>query len=613
MIEQLNKLRPLFSRRDKLKYLVMFAMMGVGALLEVVGISAVPAFIATLAVPEEVRALPYADVVLGALGITTPTQLVVAGAIAFIVVFALRAAYLIFLTYVRIRMTEHHRVRIARKLFDAYMRAPYEFHLGRNTAELLRNVNSETKSIITGIINPILSLSLNAMMTIGIVGVLIYATPWSALVAVVVVGGGGWLFLRTVRDRMKRYGKAARTERKKSIQAVNQGLGGFMDARVLGVESTLIEDFHESIARFARYNRFKQFVGSLSNPLLEFIAVAGLMLVVLAMVVTGTNLQSMVPMLGLFGAAIVRLRGSVGAITSQASQLGYNMASVDAVVDDLNLLQDMTEKRLLPEAQSPEAQQTSRSGAEAKHTLPLQDSLRLEQVSYTYPNAEQPALRDINLRIEPGESVGLVGATGSGKTTLVNVLLGLLAPQEGRILADGVNIHSDVRAWQNHLGYIPQNIFLLDDSIRQNVAFGVSDEDIDDDRVWNALYAAQIGDFVMDELPDGIDTFVGERGARLSGGQRQRVGLARAIYHNPDILVMDEATSALDNETESLVMEALDNLKDDRTFIMIAHRLSTVKSCDQLFYLDHGRIKARGTYDELCAEHYDFRRMAQVA
>jgi ATP-binding cassette subfamily C protein len=608
MIKQLNKLRPLFSRRDKLKYLAVFGLMGVGALLEVVGIGAVPAFIATLAVPEEVRALPYADTVLDALGITTPTQLVVAGAIAFILIFAFRAAYLIFLSYVQIRMTEHHRVRIARKLFDAYMRAPYEFHLGRNTAELLRNVNSETKSIITGIINPLLTMSLNAMMTIGIIGVLVYATPWSALVAVVIVGGGGWLFLQLVRERMKRYGKAARTERKKSIQAVNQGLGGFMDARVLGVETTLIEDFHQSIARFARYNRFKQFVGSLSNPLLEFIAVAGLMLVVLAMVITGNNLQSMVPLLGLFGAAIVRLRGSVSAITGQASQLGYNMASVDAVVDDLKLLQDMNEKRLLPEAN-----RNGRSGSPSSEKLPLRNRLQLEQVSYTYPNAEQPALRDINLSIEPGQSVGLVGATGSGKTTLVNVLLGLLAPQDGQVLVDGVNIHSDVRAWQNNLGYIPQNIFLLDDSIRRNVAFGVSDEDIDDDRVWNALYAAQIGGFVMEELPDGIDTFVGERGARLSGGQRQRVGLARAIYHNPDVLVMDEATSALDNETESLVMEALDNLKDDRTFIMIAHRLSTVKSCDQLFYLDQGRIKARGTYEELCAEHHDFRRMAQVA
>ena len=346
MLKQLNKLRPLFSRKDKLKYGGMLGLMGVGALLEVAGIGAVPAFIATLAVPDKVRALPYAEEVLGFLGITTGTELVIWGAVGLIVVFALRAAYLIFLSYAQIRMTEHHRVRIADMLFEAYMKAPYEFHLGRNTAELLRNVNSETKSIITGIINPILTLTLNGMMTICIIALLVYATPWSGLVAVAIVGGGSWLFLHLVRDKMKRYGKEARTERKKSIQAVNQGLGGFMDARVLGVEGSLVKDFRDSIARFARYNRFRQFIGSLSNPLLEFIAVAGLMLVVLSMVLVGMELQNMVPMLGLFGAAIVRLRSSVGSITGQASQLGYNMASVDAVVDDLEMLKQDADKQI---------------------------------------------------------------------------------------------------------------------------------------------------------------------------------------------------------------------------------------------------------------------------
>jgi ATP-binding cassette subfamily C protein len=195
----------------------------------------------------------------------------------------------------------------------------------------------------------------------------------------------------------------------------------------------------------------------------------------------------------------------------------------------------------------------------------------------------------------------------------VNVLLGLLEPQEGRLLTDGVDVHTDLRAWQDYLGYIPQSIFLLDDTIRRNVAFGVPDDEIDDEQVWEALYAAQVGDFIMNELPDGIQTMVGENGVRLSGGQRQRVGLARAIYHNPDVLVMDEATSDLDNETEHHVMQALDDLKTDRTFVMIAHRLRTVQDCDRLFFMKKGRVVARGTYEELCATREDFRQMAQVA
>jgi ATP-binding cassette subfamily C protein len=609
MIEKINKLRPLFSRWDKLQYGGLLVMMGFGAVLEMVGIGAVPAFISTLAAPDKVREFPGVEPVLNTFGITTARELVISGAIGFILIFTIRAGFLILLKYVRYRLTERHRVRLGRLLFTKYMQAPYEFHLGRNTAELLRNVNSETRKIISGVINPVLSLILNSMMTVGIAAILIAATPWAALGAIVGVGGGGWLFLWSVKKKMSEYGKKARTERKKAIQAVNQGLGGFRPARILGVEDALIDDFYQSIARYAEVERYKKFVSGLGNPLLEYIAVVGLMLLVLALVIVGTDLTTMVPLLGLLGAAIVRLRGTVGGITSTLNGLRYNMASVDAVLGDLRALDTLDHEAVsLPDNEF-------QNGTASKSVAPLsfEQVLRFDGVTYTYPNADEPALRDIDLSIEQGQSVGLVGATGSGKTTLVNVLLGLLQPQEGRILADGVDVHTDLRAWQDHLGYIPQSIYLLDDTIRRNVAFGVPDGEIDDEKVWEALYAAQVGNFVMDELADGIETVVGEDGVRLSGGQRQRVGLARAIYHDPDVLVMDEATSDLDNETESRVMDALNNLKENRTFVMIAHRLSTVRDCDQLFFLKKGRIVARGTYEELCAARKDFREMAQVA
>jgi ATP-binding cassette subfamily C protein len=608
MIEKINKLRPLFSQRDKLQYAGLLVMMGFGAVLEMIGIGAVPAFISTLASPDKVRNFPGVEPVLDTLGITTNKELVIWGAIGFILIFTIRVGYLILLRYVRIRLTERHRVRLGRLLFTRYMKAPYEFHLGRNTAELLRNVESETKNIISGVINPVLKLILNGLMTISIAGLLIATTPWAAMAAIGGVGGGAWLFLRMVQEKMGKYGKEARTERKKAIQAVNQGLAAFRVARVLGVEGSLIDDFHKSIARYAKLQRYKGVISSLGNPLLEYIAVAGLMLLVLAMVAVGTDLTAMVPLLGLFGAAIVRLRGTIGAITGMLNTLQFNMASVDAVVGDLRALDGLGHEAVaLPEATQNGA--TSRSGTD----LSFKQELRFEDVTYAYPNTDEPALQSIDLSIEPGQSVGLVGATGSGKTTLVNVLLGLLEPRDGRILADGVNVRSNLRAWRDYLGYIPQSIFLLDDTIRRNVAFGVPEEEIDDDKVWEALYAAQVGTFVMNELGDGIDAMVGENGVRLSGGQRQRVGLARAIYHNPDVLVMDEATSDLDNETEHRVMEALDDLKANRTFITIAHRLSTVQGCDRLFFMKKGRVAARGTYKELCATREDFREMAQVA
>lgn len=610
MIKKISTLRPLFSRTDKLQYAGLLAMMGIGAVLEMVGIGAVPAFISTLAAPEEVRDFPGVEPVLNALGITTGRELVIWGAVGFIAIFTIRAGFLILLRYVRIRLTERHRVRLARMLFTRYMKAPYEFHLGRNTAELLRNVNTETKNILTGVINPILQLVLNGMMTVCIALLLIVATPWAALGAIIGVGGGGWLFLQTVQEKMGKYGEKARTERKKAIQAVNQGLGGFRDARVIGVEGSLIDDFGGSVSRFAELERYKKFISGLGNPLLEYIAVLGLMLLVLVMVLVGTDLTKMVPLLGLFGAAIVRLRATIGAITNTLNTLQYNMASVDAVLGDLRALDDLSSEAVA----LTEAGRRNGSASEPEATsLSFEQSLQFDGVTYTYPNAGEPALRDIDLSVKPGESVGLVGATGSGKTTLVNVLLGLLRPQQGRILVDGMDVHNNLRVWQDHLGYIPQSIFLLDDTIRRNVAFGVPEDEIDSDQVWEALYAAQVGTFVMDELEDGIETVVGEDGVRLSGGQRQRVGLARAIYHNPDVLVMDEATSDLDNETESQVMGALNDLKEDRTFITIAHRLSTVQNCDRLFFLKKGRIEARGTFEELCAAREDFRQMAQVA
>lgn len=602
MFKTIAKLRQLFDRRDKFQYAGLLVLMGFGAMLEVIGIGAVPAFIATMAVPEKIRQYPFIDRLLNNLGITSGAQLVLWGAVALIIIFAFRAAFLIFLSYLQIRLTERHRVRIGRMLFREYMNAPYEFHLSRNTAELLRNVITESTSIISGVINPVLTLTLQGLMTLGIVILLVFSTPWSGLVAIGVVGGGGWLFLRIVKGRMGRYGTEARTERKKCIQAVNQGLGGFQDARVLGVENALVDEFNASNARYARYERFRQFIGKLSNPLLEFIAVAGLMFVVLTMLATGTEMREMVPVLGLFGAAIVRLRSSMGAMTALASQLNYNMASIDAVVGDMEDLRNVKLNNAVI---------SGNSGQGTRIALPFQNQISLKKVNYAYPDTDKQAIKDVTLTIQKGQAIGLVGETGSGKTTLINILLGLLKPQSGSITIDGNNIFDNLRSWQNNLGYISQSIYLLDDSIKHNIGFGLSEEEIVEEQLWEAIKAAQLEEFVS-ELPEGVNAFVGERGVRLSGGQRQRIGLARALYHNPDVLIMDEATSALDNTTENKVLKAVEALKGDRTIIMIAHRLSTVQNADCLHFLKNGRIEASGKFEELKEYHHDFKVMADA-
>lgn len=603
MASRYRKVSALFDRRDKLLYSGLFVLMVLGALLEVAGISAVPAFIATLAMPEQIREYPVAVKVLDALGITSSREMVLWGAGGMIIIYAFKNGFISFLAYAQARMTEHHRVRLATLLFERYMQAPYEFHLGRNSAELLRNVNVETKEIVAGVINPLLNLVLAVIMTGSIVALLILTTPWVALVGVALVGLGSWAFLRFLKKRMTYYGKEAKKERKNSIKAVNQGLGAFQLARLLGRENYFVQAYHASIARFAEYWRFLTFTRGVTSPYLEFVAITGMMIIVFLLVITGMDLKAMIPMLGLFGAAIARLRGTVSNIANSVNQLRFSMPAVDAVVDDLRLLGN--------EAQALEAKE-SRELPPEKQKLHLEQAIQIKGVSYYYPETNDPALCNINLVIPKGSSVAFVGATGSGKTTIVNIILGLLIPRKGRVTVDGTDITSDLRAWQANLGYIPQEIYLLDDSIRRNIAFGVSDDRIHDEQLWKAIRAAQLERFVL-SLPDGVNTEVGERGVRISGGQRQRIGLARALYHDPEILIMDEATSALDNETEHRVMEAIGALKRGRTLIMIAHRLSTVRDCDQLFFLKKGRIEARGSYEELHALNGDFRQMAEVA
>ena len=598
MVKELNSMRPLFSRKDKYYYVALFAMMIVGAFLDVIGVGAIPVFVATLAVPERILEHPVAAGPLAALGIENGTDLAIWGCVGLLIVFVIKNAFLSFLHYAQIRITEVHRVRLSDRLFRAYMHAPLEFHLSRNSAELLRNVQAETRELIVGLLNPVLNASMGTLMTLGIIVLLALVMPPIVLGAAAGVGIASWIFIRIFRMRLKRYGEEAKFERKESIRAVNQGLGGLVDAIVLRRVDHFTTEFHRSMRKFATVDRLRQFIAKSAPMVLETVAAVGLLLIVLTLMLGGTDAAVLVPTLAGFGAAIVRLKASISLIVAGISQMNYSMAAIPIVVGDLQLLEKgggMVQK------------QTKRP-----KPIEFRREIVLDGVTYAYPNTDSPAVADISLSIPRGTSVAFVGSTGSGKSTLINVILGLLNPSKGAITVDGIDIHANLAAWHANLGYVPQTIFLLDDTIRGNIAFGVPDAELDEDKLWTAIRAAQLEEFIL-TLPAGLETVVGERGVRLSGGQRQRVGLARALYHNPEILIMDEATSSLDNQTESLVMRALEDLKEGRTFIMIAHRLSTVRNCDQLYFIRDGRIEASGTYDELSVMHGDFRRMADVA
>ena len=516
-------------------------------------------------------------------------------ALGLIAVFLVKNVYLAFLAYIQARYNSGRRVAISNRLFRAYLRSPYTFHLQRNTAELLRNTNSESGSIIGGVMMPVMNLVMEALV-----------------LDLRVRAAGGRRAGRDTRrlrrdrddhgrvlpghaDKIEAYAKEEQRHRKLSVQAVNQGLGGFKDARILGREGFFLQSYAESAWFQAEAERFKAVIGALPRLFLETIAVAGMLGVSALLVAQDRPLESIIPTLTLLGVAVVRLMPSFQKITANINSLKWGEKALDAVYDDLVEL----------EAQDREVQERLTSRA----PLPFEREIRVDRLSYQYPGQEDLALRDVSLAIPKDASVGFVGPSGAGKTTIVDVLLGLLDPTEGRVLVDGVDVQERLPAWQRKIGYIPQSIYLTDDTVRGNVAFGMADDEIDDDAVWAALEAAQLRDMV-EALPEGLDTTVGERGVRLSGGQRQRIGIARALYHNPEVLVMDEATSALDNQTERQFVEALEQLQGSHTLVVIAHRLSTVRNCDRLFMLDEGRLVAEGSYDELLATSEAFRRMA---
>ncbi len=596
MRKSLRKLYQLFSRREKIKAIGMFVLMTFSALAEMVGIGAVPAFILIVASPEKVMTHPISGAIVGWLGIETGRELLVVGSVGLIAFFLLKACIVSLINYVRIRFVQHKFIDLSGRLFTSYMLAPYAFHLNRNTSELLRNLMSETSLVVNNVFMPLMTLILNLVTMVFILALLFAVQPLFTLLALTGLGGVTYLLMKVVEKRMGYYGQQEMLHRQIGNKAVMEGLSGVKDARVLGREHNFIARFGFSNWQRAKAQFFKEMVFHLQRPLFETITVMGVLGLALVLTVKDESIESIVAVLALFAAATYRLMPTFRDLLGSINSLQYHIVSVDPVYDDIMLLRRALQERARP----------------SQEPMPFQSVIALENVSYTYPGTSEKVLDSINLQIPSGTAVALVGESGAGKTTLVDALLGLLEIQEGSIRVDGADIIKDTRAWQMNIGYIPQVIYLTDDTLKRNVAFGLDDNIIDDDRFWQAVRAARLEELI-DKLADKEHTLIGERGIRLSGGQRQRVGIARALYHNPKLLIMDEGTSALDNITEKYVIDAIERLKGDRTIIMIAHRLTTVKNCDVICLMERGRITDMGTYDELMQRNARFREMAGEA
>lgn len=568
-----QKLWQLLIPKQKQAAFVLFILMIFGMLLETLGVGLLVPALVLLTDNDLALRYPILEPLLSALGNPSHENLVIIGMLTLACVYGIKALFLAFLAWKQSKFVFGLHAILSQRLFAGYLRQPYIFHLQRNSAELIRNVTSEV-SMLANVTQSALILLSEGIVLIGLSVLLFIVEPLGAILVITALGLAGWIFYKITRTYILRWGKTRQHHEGLRIQHLQQGLGGAKDVKLLGREEDFLSqyNYHSNVSTHVgqRQSALQQF----PRLWLEFLSIVGLVALVFTMIGQGKPLDALLPTLGLFAAAAFRLMPSVNRVLIALQSLRFAVPVINTLHNELEKIVEVSQPT-------------------QNHVPSIKKSLILEQVSFRYPSTDKVSLQNINLKVNCGTSVGFIGGSGAGKSTLVDIILGLFSPDNGIVKVDGIDIQDCLREWQDQIGYVPQTIYLTDDSLRRNIAFGLSEEEINDEAVWQAVRAAQLEGFVS-ELPNGVNTVVGERGIRLSGGQRQRIGIARALYHDPPVLVLDEATSSLDTNTERDVMKAVQALRGIKTILIVAHRLSTVEHCDYLFRMERGRIVGEG-------------------
>jgi ATP-binding cassette, subfamily B, bacterial PglK len=595
VIEVYRKIFSLFSDDERRRFLLLTAIMVAVALVEVAGISSVLLLLHVLADPASIARDPMLSGMASMLGLQSTFAFQIVLAIAVLAVVLLGLVVKAGGNYAVMYFASMRAFSISSRLLGSYLNQPYAWFLDRNSSEIARNVLTEVEGMVNRVITPALKLIANIFLVVAIIAFLAVVDPMVTFLSAGMLGGTYALIYWRLRERLRWTGEELMQAFGERFRIAQEAMGGIKDVKLLGLEASYIGHYDIAAQRAAMSSARIGVMSELPRFALEAITFGTLLaLVLLLLFRSGGDIAPLVPTLGIFAFSVMRLLPALQQIYHGFASIRGGLASLETIAADYA-----------------EAQSIPRPSREAVTPLPLARSLEVSKVSLTYASAGRPVLNGLDLVIPARSTVGLVGGTGAGKTTLVDLILGLLTPDDGEIRVDGVPITAgNLRAWQGTLGYVPQSIYLTDASIAENIAFGVPKDRIDMAAVERAARAAALHEFVVTDLPLGYETISGERGVRLSGGQRQRIGIARALYRDPSLLIMDEATSALDNITERAVMEAVQNIRADKTIILIAHRLSTVKNCDLIYLMDHGRLAAQGTYDELVASNETFRRMA---
>lgn len=561
---------------------------------EMVGVASVVPFISILADPTIVDSNPLLNSAYRYSGLESADNFLFLAGLCVLVLLVGSIGFRAFTNYVIVRFTSMRSFSLGSRLVSCYLRQPYDWFLNRNSSDLGKTILTEVDQVIRGALLPLANFIAGIVSTLFILSLLVWTDPILAISVATVLITAYVLIYYLLRPKLRRVGQERVKSNRLKYQIVSEAFGGIKEIKLAGLEETFFRRYQGPARDFARAEAMNNLASSMPRFLLESIAFGGMLAIALYLMKTSGNLATALPSLALYAIAGYRLIPVMQQVYQSAVSLRYSSAAVD------NLYHDFFENLPRPK----------KLNASDKH-IELNEKIELRNVSFKYPLASQVALSDVNLLIPASSKVAFVGQTGSGKTTTVDIILGLLHPTDGQLLVDGELVaETNVRSWQRLIGYVPQQIYLADDTIASNIAFGVEKNEIDCNAVVESAKIANLHHFIVNEISDGYETLIGERGVRLSGGQRQRIGIARALYHKPRVLVLDEATSALDNLTEELVIEAIGKLNKEMTIVFIAHRLSTVKACDTIFLLDKGRLVASGSYKELFDNNLQFRTLA---